>query len=75
MMQNKSTAEDLLISWGIRDMMLVSKVVLNLCFSGLLMLWNTQAIHRRTFCLLDQWKDVTKAELDAYEETVLMKKK
>lgn len=50
----QSTAEDLLVSWGVRDMLL--------------------AIHRRAFCLIDEWHGVTREELDAYEERVLMNK-
>ncbi len=50
----QSTAEDLLISWGVRDMLL--------------------AIHRRAFCLIDEWIAVTREELDEYEDRILFKK-
>jgi hypothetical protein len=50
----QSTAEDLLVSWGVRDMLL--------------------AIHRRAFCLIDEWLHVSKDQLDLYEERVLMNK-
>lgn len=43
----KETAENYLLDWGVRDMLL--------------------SIHRRIFCWIDEWLDVTKEELDAFE--------